>query len=99
VGHKAHAPEVGKIGTHRVQISATSAVGKILGDAADVPTYHHQAVSRLGKGLSAVAWAEDQVVEAVELQGHRFGLGVQWHPEDGDDKRLFEALVAEAAGR
>lgn len=99
VGHKAHAPEVGKIGTHRVQISATSAIGKILGDVADVPTYHHQAVSRLGKGLSAVAWADDQVVEAVELQGHRFGLGVQWHPEDGDDKRLFEALVAEAAGR
>jgi putative glutamine amidotransferase len=40
------------------------------------------------------------VVEAVELEGHRFGLGVQWSPEDGDDPRLFEALVttAEAAG-
>ena len=38
-------------------------------------------------------------MEAVELQGHRFGLGVQWNPEDGDDPRLFEALVtaAEAA--
>lgn len=99
VGHKGHAPELGIVGTHRVQISATSTIGKILGDVADVPTYHHQAVSRLGKGLSAVAWAEDQVVEAVELQGHRFGLGVQWHPEEGDDKRLFEALVSEAAGR
>jgi putative glutamine amidotransferase len=99
VGHKGHAPETGIVGAHRVQISATSLVGKILGDSADVPTYHHQAVSRLGKGLSAVAWAEDQVVEAVELQGHRFGLAVQWHPEEGDDKRLFEALVAEAADR
>ncbi|TDD72491.1 gamma-glutamyl-gamma-aminobutyrate hydrolase family protein [Actinomadura darangshiensis] len=99
VGHKGHAPETGMVGSHPVQISATSLVGKILGDSADVPAYHHQAVSRLGKGLSAVAWAEDQVVEAVELQGHRFGLAVQWHPEEGDDKRLFEALVAEAAGR
>ncbi|TMQ91054.1 gamma-glutamyl-gamma-aminobutyrate hydrolase family protein [Actinomadura soli] len=99
VGHKDHAPETGIVGSHPVRISGTSLVGKILGESADVPTYHHQAVSRLGKGLSAVAWAEDQVVEAVELQGHRFGLAVQWHPEEGADGRLFEALVAEAAGR
>ncbi|MFI0369895.1 gamma-glutamyl-gamma-aminobutyrate hydrolase family protein [Actinomadura sp. 1N219] len=99
VGHKSHAPETGMVGSHPVRISGTSLVGKLLGESADVPTYHHQAVGRLGKGLSAVAWAEDQVVEAVELQGHRFGLAVQWHPEEGDDGRLFEALVAEAAGR
>ncbi|MUN41553.1 gamma-glutamyl-gamma-aminobutyrate hydrolase family protein [Actinomadura litoris] len=97
VGHKGHAPETGIVGSHRVQFSAGSTIGGILGEESDVPTYHHQAVSRLGKGLSAVAWAEDQVVEAVELQGHRFGLGVQWHPEEGDDRRLFEALVAAAA--
>ncbi|MFG1855288.1 gamma-glutamyl-gamma-aminobutyrate hydrolase family protein [Actinomadura geliboluensis] len=99
VGHRGHAPQAGLVGSHPVRISSTSQIGKILGDAADVPAYHHQAVGRLGKGLSAVAWAEDQVVEAIELQGHRFGLAVQWHPEEGEDKRLFEALVAEAAGR
>jgi gamma-glutamyl-gamma-aminobutyrate hydrolase PuuD len=99
VGHKGHAPETGIVGSHPVRISPASLVGKILGERADVPTYHHQAVARLGKGLSAVAWAEDQVVEAVELQGHRFGLAVQWHPEEGGDMRLFQALVAAAAGR
>ncbi|MDL4776437.1 MULTISPECIES: gamma-glutamyl-gamma-aminobutyrate hydrolase family protein [Thermomonosporaceae] len=99
VGHEAHAPAVGMIGSHPVRIVPTSAIGKILGAEAEVPTYHHQAVTRLGKGLTPVAWADDQVVEAVELEGHRFGLGVQWHPEEGEDKRLFEALVAEAAGR
>ncbi|MEU8125052.1 gamma-glutamyl-gamma-aminobutyrate hydrolase family protein [Spirillospora sp. NPDC049024] len=99
VGHRGHAPQAGLVGSHRVRISETSRIGGILGGSADVPTCHHQAVSRLGKGLTAVAWAEDQVVEAVELQGHRFGLAVQWHPEEGDDRRLFEALVAEAAGR
>ncbi|MFC4913823.1 gamma-glutamyl-gamma-aminobutyrate hydrolase family protein [Actinomadura gamaensis] len=99
LGHRGHAPDVGVIGRHRVRISPTSTVGKILGEVADVPTYHHQAADRLGKGLAAVAWAEDQVVEAVELQGHRFGLAVQWHPEEGDDRRLFEALVAEASDR
>jgi CTP synthase (UTP-ammonia lyase) len=40
-----------------------------------------------------VAWTADQVVEAIELQGHRFGVGVQWNPEDGDDPRLLESLV------
>jgi gamma-glutamyl-gamma-aminobutyrate hydrolase PuuD len=40
-----------------------------------------------------VAWTPDQVVEALEVQGHRWGLGVQWNPEEGDDLRLFEALV------
>jgi hypothetical protein len=35
-------------------------------------------------------------VEALEVQGHRWGLGVQWNPEDGDDLRLFEALITVA---
>jgi putative glutamine amidotransferase len=99
VGHDAHRPSDAAMGSHPVRISAGSSAGKILGETADVPTCHHQAVDRLGSGLVPVAWADDKVVEAVELEGHRFGLGVQWHPEEGDDLRLFEALVAEVAGR
>ncbi|MCO6003451.1 gamma-glutamyl-gamma-aminobutyrate hydrolase family protein [Actinoallomurus purpureus] len=97
VGGDVHAPASGRTGTHRVQISGSSALGRILGEQAEVATRHHQAVKRLGKGLVAVAWAEDQVVEAVELQGHRFGIGVQWHPEESDDPRLFEAFVRAAS--
>ncbi|WP_119730366.1 gamma-glutamyl-gamma-aminobutyrate hydrolase family protein [Thermomonospora amylolytica] len=99
VGHDEHGPAPGRIGRHRVRIDPAGLLGKMLGDQADVPTYHHQAVDRLGTGLVPVAWTDDRVVEAVELQGHRFGLGVQWHPEDGDDPRLFAGLVTEAAGR
>jgi putative glutamine amidotransferase len=98
VGGHAHAPAPGRFGKHAVQISVTSILGKTLGDHADVVSGHHQAVRRLGKGLAPVAWADDQTIEAIELQGHRFGIGVQWHPEEGDDTRLVEALVAEAAG-
>jgi putative glutamine amidotransferase len=98
VGGDTHAPAPGSFGRHAVQISAGSALGKVLGDGAEVMSGHHQAVRRLGKGLVAVAWAEDQVVEAIELQGHRFGLGVQWHPEEAEDTRLIEALVLEARG-
>jgi putative glutamine amidotransferase len=99
VGGTLHAPAPGRFGRHRVQISLASAVGKIIGDQAEVHTAHHQALKRLGKGLVAVAWTDDQVVEAVELQGHRFGVGVQWQPQEGDDLRLFEALVAAARTR
>jgi putative glutamine amidotransferase len=97
VGGDAHAPVPGRLGRHAVQLSATGILGRILGDRIEVASGHHQAVKRLGRGLVAVAWAEDQVVEAVELQGHRFGIGVQWHPEEGDDHGLFEAFVREAA--
>jgi putative glutamine amidotransferase len=43
------------------------------------------------------AHAEDGTVEAVEDPSHRFALGVLWHPEAGEDMKLFEGLVAAAA--
>ena len=45
-----------------------------------------------------VARADDGTIEALEAGGRAFALGVLWHPEDGDDARLFEELVAEARG-
>jgi len=73
-----------------------------------VPTAHHQAIDRLGESLTATAWAADGVIEAAELGPpghgdpgaagqHSFVLAVQWHPEAGDDPRLFRALVAAAS--
>ncbi|MGC5016055.1 gamma-glutamyl-gamma-aminobutyrate hydrolase family protein [Streptosporangium sp. DT93] len=89
VGHDRHAAP----GPHLVRIGASSGLGRVLGDRAEVTAPHRQAIRRLGGGLLAVAWADDQVVEGVELQGHRFGLGVQWHPERTGDNRLVEALL------
>jgi putative glutamine amidotransferase len=96
LGNESHRPDTVKMTTHDLQISAASKIARVLGEAAQVPAAHHQAIDRIGSGLLTVAWTQDQVVEAVELQGHRFGLGVQWNPEDGDDLRLFEALVTAA---
>jgi putative glutamine amidotransferase len=96
VGHNGHAPDPVKMSPEDVQLSPGSQLGKLLGAQARVPTLHRQAIQRAGSGLIAVAWAEDQVIEAVELQGHRFAIGVQWHPEESDDLRVFEALVAGA---
>jgi gamma-glutamyl-gamma-aminobutyrate hydrolase PuuD len=98
LGHDRHAPDPVKMAVHDVQLSAGSRIGQMLGGHASVPTRHHQGVQRLGSGLLAVAWADDQVVEAVELQGHPFGLGVQWHPEEGEDLRLFSELIKASSG-
>jgi putative glutamine amidotransferase len=96
LGNASHRPDPVKATTHNVQISAASRLGRLLGESALVPAAHHQAVGELGHGLTPVAWTPDQVVEAIELADHKFGLGVQWNPEDGDDPRLFEALVSAA---
>jgi putative glutamine amidotransferase len=95
-----HTPPPGTFGRHPVRVGSGSRLADILGadSALTVATAHHQAIDRLGSGLTATAWASDGIVEAAELTGHPFVLAVQWHPEAGDDPRLFQALVA-AAGQ
>lgn len=61
---------------------------------AAVNSTHHQAVDDPGP-MRVIARAPDGVVEAVELPGARFCIGVQWHPELLDGA-LFRALVAAA---
>ncbi len=64
----------------------------------DVPTSHHQSVKSLGTGLAATANAADGIIEAVELVGHDFVIGVQWHPERdyAVNQELFSAFVKAA---
>jgi putative glutamine amidotransferase len=50
----------------------------------------------VGEGLVETAWAADGTLEAVEDPSFRFVVGVQWHPEAGQDAALFEALVEQA---
>ena len=47
-------------------------------------------------GLVETAWAADGTLEAVEDPSLRFAVGVQWHPEAGEDAALFGALVEQA---
>lgn len=93
VGHTGHCPVVGKHGRHPVTLEAGSTIGRLLGTTADVPTYHHQGVGRLGAGLVACGWAQDGVVEAVELPGPGWVVGVQWHPEVADGAPLFRGFT------
>lgn len=99
VGHDAHGGTPDGFGMHKVRITSGRTVSDILPGAEyfEVPTHHHQAVDRVGDGLTAVGWADDGIIEAVEaISPHEFIVGVQWHPEQGVDFRLFSALVAAA---
>ncbi len=89
--------------THKVKVEPRSRLAQILGtDEIEVNSMHHQAVKSLGRGLIAVAWAPDQIIEGVEdTDPSRFVLGVEWHPEElvghsEPARRLFAALVAAA---
>jgi putative glutamine amidotransferase len=103
VGSDLHSPEVSGYGGHKVAVSPGSRLAAVLGRTElTVPTHHHQAVDRPGRGLVPTAWTADQVIEAVEFAAGddraQFMVAVQWHPEAGEDLSLFEGLVAAAAG-
>ena len=92
--------------SHEVAIAPGTLLAELSGgERLHVNSFHHQAIKDLGDGLRPVAWADDKVIEAVDLPGARgFVLAVQWHPEElvGDDpaaRRLFSALVDAARRR
>lgn len=94
-----HADAVGVFGSHDVKPVPGSLYAGLVPEAMSVPTYHHQSVDRLGEGLVVSAYAADGTVEAVELPSAAgWVLGVQWHPEMGDDVRVMGGLVGAAGG-
>jgi putative glutamine amidotransferase len=95
VGHDGHRPEPGVYGRHGVRLAPGSLAHRLLGDEVSVPSYHHQGLASAGS-LTVTGWADDESPEVVEDPTRRFALGVLWHPEAGDDHRLFEALVGAA---
>jgi putative glutamine amidotransferase len=100
IAHRASQTEAA---SHPVRLETGSRLAGRLGSSLPaVPSWHHQAVSRLGTGLRPVAWAPDDVIEAVELEGEAQVVAVQWHPELAGalahGRGLFEELVSRAQG-
>ena len=96
VGHDEHSPAPATYGNHAVRTVAGTRLAEILGEEADVPSYHHQSVLT-HPGYEASAWADDGTLEAMEDPDAFFRLAVQWHPEVGTDPRLVRALVEAAS--
>ena len=96
VGTELHREVPGVFSEHDVSVVGGTRLASILGDRHDVKSHHHQGFGSLGTGLLEAARAPDGTLEALEDPTRRFTLGVLWHPEAGEDRALFEALVAEA---
>jgi putative glutamine amidotransferase len=66
------------------------------GVQAEVNSWHHQSVLKLGRGLRITARAPDGVIEAVEwTENSSWVVGVQWHPERMRADALAQALFRE----
>ncbi|WP_433084371.1 gamma-glutamyl-gamma-aminobutyrate hydrolase family protein [Dactylosporangium sp. CA-052675] len=100
LGHHNHRPVSGpKFGEHPVRLASGSRAAAILGEAVIVNSFHHQGCADPGR-LVPTGWCpEDDLIEVVEDPSKTFAVGVQWHPEDTTDFRLFEAFVAAAGAR
>ncbi len=96
VGHQEHRRVPGQFAEHPVEVREGTRLAAIVGARGKVTSHHHQGVGRLGDGLVESAWAADGTLEGIEDTSRRFVLGVQWHPEMGEDQALFETLVDEA---
>ena len=83
--------------SHKVQINLKSKLYNIVKKKEfRVNSAHHQAIKKVGKNLSVNAISEDGIIEGVELNNHKFFLGIQWHPEffiSNYDKKIFRSFI------
>jgi gamma-glutamyl-gamma-aminobutyrate hydrolase PuuD len=97
VGHDGHRETLGVFSEHPVEVLEGTRLAAIIGARHEgVKSSHHQGVGRVGEGLVETAWSDDGALEGIEDPSKRFAVGVLWHPEMEEDKRLFAALVDEA---
>ncbi len=87
---------------HEVCVTPGTLLHRIAGCARlAVNSAHHQAADAVPEGCVVGARAPDGVIEAIEAPGHRFALGVQWHPEytvSAADPLIFRAFVEACRG-
>jgi putative glutamine amidotransferase len=101
VGHTDHRRALGTFDNadHDVRLDPGSLAARTCGETLHATkSHHHQGVAELADGLTASGWSVlDDLVEAVEVPGARWALGVQWHPEVDPRSRVVPAFAAEAA--
>jgi putative glutamine amidotransferase len=90
-----HRERPGAFTEHGAHFEPGSLVAAVLGTELVVNSSHHQAVADPG-ALTVTGWADDGTIETLEDPAAPFVLGVQWHPEMTEDRRLFAALVTAA---
>lgn len=96
-GHSQSEPK--NVREQKTLVKSGSLLEKIVGQSEIMTnSFHHQNINVLGRGLIPDAESLDGYIEAAHLDGHRFCLGVQWHPEayfdeDSSSSSIFSAFV------
>ena len=99
-GLELHRHTPGVFTDHRVRLEPGSLAERVVGDErSEVKSAHHQGVEELGEGVVTSGYADDGVVEAIELPGRSFAVGVLWHPEEDERSRVVGSFVDEARDR
>jgi putative glutamine amidotransferase len=100
LGLELHRHTPGAFCDHGVRLEPGSLAARVIGDEqTTVKSAHHQGVDELGEGVIATGWADDGIVEAIELPEKSFAVGVLWHPEEDERSRVVGALVEDARSR
>jgi putative glutamine amidotransferase len=87
---------------HRVRLDPDSRLAQLIDETnVEVNSLHHQAVKMVAPRLRVIGTSDDGVIEALESDGHRFLIAVQWHPEEIDTvpwvQRLFAGFARAAS--
>ena len=100
VGHDEHRRVPGSFtgADHDVRLEPGSLAARAAGEQHHgTKSHHHQAVDRIGGGLTVTGHSDmDEIVETIEIPDRRFVLGVQWHPEADERSRVIASLVCAA---
>lgn len=89
---------------HEIEVEGGTLMARIVGAGAlPVNSQHSQGVAQLAESLVVGARSADGLVEAAEMLGQRFVVGVQFRPErleatDPAGRPLFAALLQAASG-
>ncbi|MGE5894471.1 MAG: gamma-glutamyl-gamma-aminobutyrate hydrolase family protein [bacterium] len=88
-----------RTGSHAIAMNPGFFIG---GGSCTVNSSHHQAIKERGKGVQVIAQSEDGIIEAIQITGCRYCVGVQWHPERDTgnivNRVLFERFREECRG-
>jgi putative glutamine amidotransferase len=101
LGHDDHRHSPGTFSDHEVRLEPGTLAARAVGtERTAVKSHHHQGVDELGEGLVVSGWStHDDVIEAIELPGKAYALGVLWHPEADERSRVVGSLVEAARER
>lgn len=84
---------------HAVITEKGTVFESIVGAKMQVNSRHMEGVVKLSDQIVLSGTSDDGIIEAIEVKGAKFALGVQWHPEyfrEDSNFALFKSLVNQA---